>query len=367
MSHRALSHSIFFLLGVAVFVGCSAEGGFLGDLAGSPDDGDDGASLPPPSGGSSGGSSSGSGGADAGNPKKADAAGEDAGPPAPRPGDACATNDEIFKRPCGACGWQEALCLAGKVSDYGACLGEKVGGCVPGSVGEDSCGNCGKLTKTCTKYCEWQKTTCSGEPASSCPAGTIAWATSGCASGVTKRTCSDVCQWSSFTGQCSAPDYSVKVATVAGKSASVVFPLIATQKTKKVTGKCTSGATLSPTDQHVVAYVRVQNDNAAAAKVSAWNSLAPGGSVIDTVLTAYAAIPSGDDGLRACIGAAGTSCAIAKLPCGDAKFGALTDATAVTIPAGQSRIIAVTTEQVHQAGNTVEGPIMLTVRTDSLE
>lgn len=375
MRHRAISSSLFFLVGLAIFVGCSADGAFLGDLAGSDgEDGDDGASLPPSSSGSSGGSSSGD--ADGGNkPKKPDSGGQpDAGPPPPEPGDTCAKADQIFKRPCGACGAQEAICLSDasgtlKVSDYGVCLGEKVGGCIPGTVAEDACGNCGKLTKTCTKYCDWQKTSCGGEPANACPAGQISWATAGCSTGgtVTKRTCSDVCQWSGFTGTCSAPDYQLSVGDAAGKAASVVFPLLATMKTKKVTGNCTTGATLSTSDQHVVAYVTVRNDNPKAAKVSLWNSQAPGGSVIDTVLTAYASIPSGDTALRACLGNAGTFCSTSTLPCGDSKFGSLTGANAVTIPAGQSRVIAVTTDLVHQAGNLVEGPIALNVRTDSFE
>lgn len=363
---------MFFLVGLAVFVGCSADGAFLGDLTGEgDDDGQKGASLPPSSSGSSGSSS---GDPDGGNkPKKPDAGGEvDAGPPPPEPGDTCAKADQIFERSCGACGSQEAICLSDasgslKVSEYGVCLGEKAGGCIPGTVAEDACGNCGKLTKTCTKYCDWQKTTCGGEPANACPAGQIAWATSGCASGVTKRTCSDVCQWSNFTGTCSSPDYQLKVADAAGKSASVVFPLVATSKTKKVTGNCTTGATLSTSDQHVVGYVTVRNDNAKTAKVSVWNSQAPGGSVIDTVLTAYAAVPSGDTALRACLGSAGTYCSTTALPCGDSKFGSLTAANAVVIPAGQARVIAVTTEKVHEAGNLVEGPIVLNVRTDSFE
>src|SRR5688500_20250328 len=98
MRHRALSTSVFFLIGVAVFVGCSADGGFLGDLTGSEDDdGANGASLPPSNGGSSSGSSSGDA-PDASKPKKPDASGEDAGPPPPEPGDACAQADQIFKR-----------------------------------------------------------------------------------------------------------------------------------------------------------------------------------------------------------------------------------------------------------------------------
>ena len=93
--HPGLSSSLFFLIGLAVFIGCSAEGDVLGDLSGNEpaDQGDNGTSLPP----SSSGGSSGSGGTsssgdvpDASKPKKPDAGAEDAGPPPPSPGDTCA-------------------------------------------------------------------------------------------------------------------------------------------------------------------------------------------------------------------------------------------------------------------------------------
>lgn len=368
MSHRTLSHSIFFFIGFAAFVGCSAEGVF-GDPGDPEPTTGTGATLPPSS--SSGGTSGGIEPTDGGKPKKD--ASVDAGPPPPEPGTACPTIDEIYERPCGACGTQEALCLAdgdgggGKVSEYGACVGEVVGGCIPGTSATDTCGNCGTLQKTCNKYCAWTKTACTGEPASSCPAGTVSWATTGCPSGVTQRTCSDACQWSSFSGVCSAPDFAVVVNGAIGESASVIFPLQATLKTKKVSGSCENGVTLSTSDQHVVAFVRVQNPNAKSAKISAWNSQAPGGALIDTTLTAYASIPTTDDQLKACEKGAGASCSTTKLPCGDSKFGSLTDGNAVVIPAGGSRILAVTTNAVHGAGAIVEGPIMLTVRTDALE
>lgn len=370
MSHRTLSQSVFVLLGIAAFVGCSAEGVFSDD-PGDPPATDTGAVLPPSSNGGSGGDTQ-AGGKD-GGARKDGGSSVDAGPPPPEPGTACATIDAIFERPCGACGAQQAICLpdgdagAGKVSDYGACIGEVAGGCIPGVVETDSCGNCGTLTKTCNKYCAWTKTACTGEPASSCPAGTVAWSTTGCPSGLTQRTCSDACQWSSFSGVCSAADFVVRAPSAAGKIASVIFPLRATDRSKKVTGSCANGATVSTTTDHLVAYVRVQNDNAQPAKISVWNAQAPGGSVVDTILTAYARVPTTDDDLRACEKGAGDVCATAKLPCGDSKFGALTDANAVVVPAGGSRVIAVTTKDVYGAGSAVDGPITLSVRTDALE
>ena len=32
---------------------------------------------------------------------------------------------------------------------------ELAGGCVPGTTAQEDCGNCGKVTKTCTQYCAY--------------------------------------------------------------------------------------------------------------------------------------------------------------------------------------------------------------------
>ena len=88
--------------------------------------------MPPPSQSSSGAQGT---PADAGRDSSkptADAAPppEDAGPAAPAEGVTCPVADQIFARSCGACGKQEALCLAGAsglggvVSTYSVCHDE---------------------------------------------------------------------------------------------------------------------------------------------------------------------------------------------------------------------------------------------------
>ena len=59
----------------------------------------------------------------------------DVGKPPPAAGSACTTIGEIFKKGCGLCGTQEAVCESTKVvSAYGFCQGEVANGCAPGST-----------------------------------------------------------------------------------------------------------------------------------------------------------------------------------------------------------------------------------------
>ena len=86
------------------------------------------------------------------------------------------------------------------------------------------------------------------------------------------------------------------------------------------------------------------------------------------MLVGYQNRPTSDDGLRACERGAGAYCPTAKLPCGDAKFGALTDANALVIPAGGSRVVSITTYAPQGTlGEVTDGQIALAVRTDALE
>lgn len=150
----------------------------------------------------------------------------------------------------------------------------------------------------------------------------------------------------------------------------MIVPLSAASLGKRITGSCTStaGATLSTTDKHTVAFVRVENPNAQGVKLSVWNAQAPGGAIMNTVLVGYASRPTSDDALRACEVGAGDYCSTSALPCGDSKFGALTGATALVVPAGGSRVVAITSYYPQgTAGETIEGAVVLGVRTDALE
>ena len=381
MSHRSLPLFAFILSVSGVVVACSASGDSSPDLSETPagtEPAAPGAMLPPPGKAPPPAVDAGDASKpDSGKPKPGSDASVDAGPPPPPVGAACPTADQIFARPCGACGTQEAICLKanpsdpmGKVSVYSSCQRELEGGCVPGTIVDESCGNCGTHKKTCSKYCAWSATACVGEPLSSCSAGTVLWTNAGCGAGTFRdRACSATCQWGGFQG-CSLPDFALKVPAALGGVSTIVVQLTTAYQGKRVTGTCTAptGATVSTTDKHNVVFVRVDNPTAQNATVSAWNAQAQGGPVINTVLVGYAAKPTSDDELRACEKGAGDFCPTAKLPCGDAKFGALTDANALVIPAGSSRVIAITSYSPQGTlGDVTEGQVALSVRTDALE
>jgi hypothetical protein len=375
MSHRNVIALSALLTAFSAFVGCSAQGTGA-DLTPEPVVDDPSAALPPPSQGGSGtGAAPVDGGGGSAKPKP------DASTPvvanAPDEGSACTTPDEIFKRPCGACGSQEALCQfastdagAGVVSNYSACHDE-IGSCIPGAVvAAESCGSCGTRSKTCTKYCAWNVTACTGEPVNACPAGTIAWTTAGCpvAGTFRSRECSETCGWSTFASACSGPDFRLSVPSSVGATSQIIVPLGGGIRGKRVTGSCATGATVSTDGDHAVAYVRVANTTGKKATLSAWNAQAPGAPVIDTSLVAYVAQPASDEQLKACESGAGESCATTSLPCGDYAFGSLTGSTAVVIPAGETRILAIATAAPFgTVGKITEGSVVLALRSDVLE
>ncbi len=376
-SDRNTSVLLFLIVG-GVAAACATSSDSEGISGDAPPDGPPGAVLPPSSGGGSSGVTPASdGGKDSGGKPPAKDAAPDNAPPPPMPGTTCVVADKIFARECGACGKQEAICLSNasgklEVSEYSACHDELVGGCTPGSIVDEACGNCGTHKKTCSKYCAWSVSACVGEPLNSCAAGTVAWSTAGCATSGTfrERSCSAACQWSSFASTCSGADFSMNAPAAMGATTSVIVPLTTAYRTKRVTGSCSgaSGATLSPTDKHNVAFVRVTNTQAQNVTLSAWNSQAPGGALVNTVLVAYATQPTSDEELKACDKGAGDYCPTSTLPCGDSQFGALTGTSAVVVPAGGTRVIAITAyDPQGTPGSVTEGPILLTLRTDALE
>ena len=378
MSHRSLSVFALLVSVGGVVAACSASGASSPDLSETPSGTEPGGATLPPPGRVPGSAGSGGEHPDAGKDAKPPIdASVDVGPPPPAVGASCAKADQIFARACGACGSQEAICIkaspadaTGKVSEYSACQRELLGGCVPGTLVDESCGNCGTHKKTCSKFCAFSASACVGEPVSSCSAGTRLWTSAGCVGGALRdRACSATCQWGNFGG-CALPDFAVKVPSSVGGAANLIVQLTTSSQGKRVTGSCTAagGATVSTTDKHGVAFVRVENPTAQSATVSAWNAQAPGGAVMNTVLVGYATKPTTDDELRACEKGAGDYCPTAKVPCVDSQFGALTETTALVIPAGGSRIVTITTYSPQgTAGEVTEGQIAFGVRTDALQ
>lgn len=348
------------LFGFVSVAGCSADGSAedVGDETPSTEP-TGGAQLPPPSG-TDASSAVDSGGTKPDSGTKKDAS-VDAGPPPPVPGDPCTTPDEIREKKCGACGEQSTICIGGKWTDYSVCTGELVGGCVPGTVEQEACGNCGTLTKTCTQYCSWQKTACGGQPANACTPGAVELSAAGCgADTYRQRSCPDTCAWNAFSMTCSAPPTTIEVAPTAGGITSTIATLSASQTAGRLGSICPN-ATISTSISTPYVYLSVHNGNAKEAVVTLFTSQAPGGSVLKTVLAAYAgaATPTTEAARKACT--KGTNSFGDSSITGSTDFASLDGTDAVTIPPGG-------TVRVYLAGETATttGTVKLSARTDKL-
>lgn len=361
--------------GFAAIVGCSADG--AGDVVGEgapTDPGTSPAQLPPSS---SGGGSSG-GEVDSGKPPTAKDAGKDsavdAGPPPPVPGTPCAKLDEVRQKTCGACGKQETICLAGAGgagawSEYGACTGELAGGCIPGTVVTEACGNCGTQTRTCTAYCAFTTSACAGQPAGACVPGNVDLSNAGCSVADTfrQRTCGSACTYGSFSSSCSAPPSSVEVGPTVGSVTSTIAIVDASDVLSRPSGTCPN-ATLSTTVSTPYTYVTVHNPLAKSATVAIYNSLPTGGVAFKTVLAAYdgSAPPVGDAARKACVKLRtyGTTALT-----GDSKYASLDGTAAVTLAPGASVSVFVGAYNAYDATKPADstGKVKLNVQTMSLQ
>ncbi|MBS2012390.1 MAG: hypothetical protein JST00_05865 [Deltaproteobacteria bacterium] len=357
---------------VAIVAACSADGTGdpLAESSSTPAEPAPTALLPPPSSGDRDPVDAGDASADAKSDAKTDS-GADAGKPAPSPGASCPKNDEIFTRACGACGKQQALCLAGKVSEYSMCEGELAGGCVPGTTQDEPCGNCGTRKKTCNAYCAWTTGACTGEPPSSCIPTANDFTSAGCTTAgyVRTRTCGSSCTWSGFSSTCDPLRYQLTVGATSGETVSAIYPLRAAKTDKRMTGTCPNG-TLSATTTYPYVYVELVNPTGQTLTLSAWNTTASATStVIDTTMAWYAsgdptAFPGDDAARKACAKGVVDSCP-AGLPCGDYRWGGLTGTNAITVaPAGSVTLFF---GSYYPAGGSTasEGDVKLVVRTDS--
>jgi hypothetical protein len=377
---RFLTLSSFLALSaLALVVACSANGG--GVSIPETDEGEAGATAPAPTSALPPSSTpdaeaSIDAGKDAGKDAAKDAAKDsafDAGKPAPNTGDACKTFDEIFPRTCGICGTQLAICLAstdgtpGVVSDYSPCGNELAGGCAPGTMENEACGNCGTRVRTCTKYCAWSAGGCAGQPVDSCTPTSQDYTTAGCPTSATVRTrsCSAVCSWSNFTGTCDPLAFKLVVAATPGDTVSGIYPLRATVVAKRIGGTCPNPS-LSTTTNHPYVYVELINPTENALTLSAWNTAAPnGGPIIDTVMTWYEGnTKPGDDATRkACKKSVGDACP-SGLPCGDSRWAGLTGTNAITLPPFGSALLFFGSYYAAGGASAAEGNVKLVARTE---
>lgn len=374
------------VLGTFAVVGCSASGD-TGDFdpttATDPTEGEQGggSALPPsnPDDGDDDEPAADAGKKDAGKDAGKKDAGKDAGPPPPDPGATCATENQIFKRTCGTCGTQEAVCLAnedgssgGKVSPYGECKNQVPDGCLPGSTEEIPCGNCGTMKRTCNNYCAWSGGQCTGQPTNSCTPGSVELVSAGCDANLYRqRSCKNTCVWENYSQTCSAPPTFVLVPPTAGGVNSTIAILSSSKTIARMPsyGTCPlSSSTSISTTVTPYNYIEVRNTNPKAVTVSIFNSQAPGGPVIDTVMAAYdgTAIPTTEAARKNCKGSLadyGTSTLT-----GDTDFASLDGTKAITIPANSSVQVYFAAYYAYNATTPSEttGMIKLNVKTESV-
>ena len=358
-------------VGVFTVIGCSVgSSGAIDDTA--PPEQDSGAILPPSS-------SSGNLPDDAGNPDaKQDASPKDAapdtGPPPPVPGAPCVTVDEVRKKSCGACGNQSTICLdvggAKTWSGYSPCEQELAGGCMPGTVVDEPCGNCGTLKKTCTQLCVFSALSCAGQPANACAPGSVELQSAGCPSNdlFHQRTCGATCVAPTFSVACSPPPTLIEVAPAAGNVSSTVAILSETQTLPRISGTFCPTATFLATTLTPYVYLQVHNPLAKSATVAIYNSLAAGGVAFKTALAAYdGAAPSDDDASRkVCLKAAtfGTTALT-----GDSKFASLDGSKVITLAPGATVSVYLAAYNAFDAAKPADstGRVKLNVATISVQ
>jgi hypothetical protein len=360
------------LCGLGAVIGCSASGagGDLDETTGT-DPSDPPATLPPP--GSSGGPED----EDAGKttPKKdagKDSAPPDAGPPPPVAGTACTTLDEVRKKSCGACGTASTICLdvggSKTWSIYSSCENELAGGCIPGTMVDEACGNCGTKKKTCTQYCAFTTAACLGQPATSCVPGSVDLSTASCdTTTFLQRTCGSACTYGGFSSTCAAAPTVIEVGPTPGSVSSTVAILTSDQVISRISGTACPAATLSTTITSPYVYLQVHNPLATAATVAIYNSVAPGGIAYSTVLAAYAGAvsPTDDASRKTCIKAKtyGTTALT-----GNSKFASLDGTTAISIAAGATVSVYVAAATAYNAASPTlsTGKVKLNVQTVSV-
>ena len=332
------------LIGSAAVIGCSASGDGGVDQGTDPNAVDpnmgmtSGSVVPPktPDGTDDGGTVTDASKKDAA-PKPE--AGVDAGPPPPVEGSACATPNAKASKSCGKCGKAETLCIADDGGStwgtYGMCQNELVAGCVPGTT--QPCGNCG--TQTCSAFCGWGS--CTGQPAMSCPAGSVDYTTASCTTPNTyrARTCSPTCAWGNYASTCTqaTTPNKMSVPTTVGGVVSAKWTLAGT--THRPSGTCPSTVTAASSSVPYVV-VELTNPTTKAAEVSLYQSKsATGPADLDLVIWTYngAGLPLNDAALGQCVAGVADMCtgSDASNPCGNTSsnldFAAL---DTVAIPAG---------------------------------
>ncbi len=210
-------------------------------------------------------------------------------------GSPCMPNGEQQRDPmCGLCGHRDRVCLATTDGGtptwqtWGACVNPVVGGCLPGASDILACGFCGTQPRLCDNFCNWTTGLCTGSGVCS-PGDTEFSPALSCDAGLGRTTTCDVaCHWGVPSTTCTAPPPppTLIIAKTASGTATATFAF-GPKITRLDTGTCPDSVL---TTQTIATFVKVVNKNAThSATISVWSSLPTAGTIIDTVMTSYAA------------------------------------------------------------------------------
>jgi hypothetical protein len=293
----------------------------------------------------------------------------DAAPILPVTGSPCAPLGAIYNKKCGLCGIQEAACEAdGKVGNYGLCVGEVAGGCVPGTSRMSACGVCGTLPEICQSTCKFVSGACTGEVVGGCLPGSVKTTTAGCTQvgEVRSQTCGATCSYGA-PGACNLPSFpTLTISPALGATVSADFALSALTDQIPVIQNFDLCPEFLSSQKTSYSWVKLVNPNPTIATVSVWESRATGTlSDIDLVSAWYNTntVPASTAERQACSVSSNDSCTDAPCVPGDYP-GFINGGGAdlrVVIPAGRSIFI-------YSAGYTssTTGSYKLNARTDSL-
>jgi hypothetical protein len=330
----------------------------------------------------------------------------------PPEGSPCSPPNATQSQPCGKCGTQSRLCLntggdAGATwQAWGACNGEVVNGCVPGTSDSVTCGFCGKMTRVCQNTCVWANGSCVGEAPvqDRCYQGEEQYVEGiSCAANMGRtRTCTPPpadggaggCTWGNYSVNCVPTPTSLIIPTTVGNFVSHQFSLpnpsapSGGQTTRLyASGWSTGNRACGPdggmtTDAAVTSvtnntYVIITNPTNQTAKVSVWVGQAADASAYDSVMAAYpGTTPPVTEAERInCLGYANDDCTVPDasptpypLACLSAQAGifyvATDTASGVTIPPNSSVNVYVAS---YYSGTFYTYPFRLFAKTETLQ
>lgn len=263
---------------------------------------------------SDGGGGSEGGGKDSGGPNDAAA---DVKVDTGAPGTVCPDTSIIENQNCGICGNQSRGCFPSDAGvplwgDWGACGGEKDGGCDPSMQYPDSdCGRCGKKPQICQANCEFAQGLVCQEPAGvECAVGDVAFfpglscpATQG-----RYRSCESTCKYGA-PGGCTNPGTGGVVGTqitISGfqnTSVDAVYSIAASPdqfypNTFTNQGRCPISLQTAKRPYKIFS---VRNTTIAPATVSIYTAKPTGSTLSGTYIAVYDKNPVSEADFAACL------------------------------------------------------------------